>query len=122
MTFVADDSPQAQPGVRAKPPQHPEEYTRGVYACGMRRDHVIRVHRANWPPRTGGNPQSDPRHYVAGLCERCGANLIVYDPPDRQVTVLLYGSADEAHGRVEDEVGQVIEEAAVPKEIGRAHV
>ncbi len=97
---------------RAKPPQHTEEYRTGVYRCGERRDHIVRIHRANWPPVQ--HPSLNDRPFVPGVCERCGANVIVYDPIPFDMTVVLYGSKDEARGRIEDEVGAAVAEEELP--------
>jgi hypothetical protein len=108
--FVQDPAPA---------PHHTDEYLKTVYACGQRRDHQLRVHRAYWPPRSmhGLNPALVvEKPHVTGPCERCGANLIVYDPPDSSVTVVLYGDASEAVGRVED--GAVVDEAQMAKSGG----
>ena len=101
------------PRGQAKPPQHPDEYKRTVYACGERKDHLIRVHRAQWPPKLQPGVTDSP--FIAGVCERCGANAIVYNPPSADMTVVLYGDAADVVGRVVDEKGKVIDEAAVPK-------
>lgn len=111
-TEQAIDPRTGNPVHAAKPPQHPDEWKKGVYACGLRRDHRVRVHRSHWPPRAQPGLNGPP--YVSGPCERCGALVLIYDPPGRDVTVVLYGEADEAQGRVEDEVGQVIEDAPEP--------
>lgn len=106
---------------RTKPPQHEDVYLRTVYACGVNRTHFIRVHRSKWPPRShqGLNPAMVlERPHVTGQCERCGANLIAYDPPDASLTVQLYGKAEEAEGRVLDpkeEKGAVIETPDAPR-------
>jgi hypothetical protein len=101
---------------RAKPPQHDEVYLRTVYACGVNRQHLIRVHRAKWPPRSmqGLNPAMVlEKPHVTAPCERCGANVIAYDPPASDLTVVLWGQPGDEHGRVEDEErGAVVEEAA----------
>jgi hypothetical protein len=103
---------------RAKPPQHDEVYLRTVYACGVNRQHLIRVHRSKWPPRSmqGLNPAMVlEQPHVTAACERCGANVIAYDPPAPDLTIRLYGDASEAHGQVEDEArGVVLDEEAAP--------
>ena len=98
----------------AKAPQHTQEYKQTVLACGERKDHLIRVHRANWPPKAQPG-LSDQTPFVTGVCERCGANAIVYDPPSRDMTVVLYGDAADARGKVVDEKGKVVEDSALPK-------
>lgn len=94
----------------AKPPQHTAEYLATTYKCAARREHIARVARGNWPPRFGANPNTGERNHLAAVCERCGVNLIVYNPPTPDMTVVLYGDAGEAHGRIEDEQGTVVEE------------
>jgi hypothetical protein len=110
-------------GVRNKPPQHSEDYINGVYKCGTKADpvsgskHVLRVHRSKWPPREmhGINPAlALEKPHVTGNCEKCGARMIVYDPPSPDVTVVLWGAAGDAHGQVIEEHGTVVEEASVP--------
>lgn len=97
---------------RAKPPQHTAEYLHGVYRCGERNRHEVRVHRSTWPPQAHANLNDRP--HVEGPCEHCGGQVIVYDPPDKSITVVLYGEPGDVQGRVVEEVGAVVEEAAVP--------
>lgn len=98
---------------KALPPQHTEDYRKTVYKCGINRDHLVRIHRSKWPPREGGNVQTGEKHFVAAQCERCGGNALVYDPPSRDMTVVLYGEVGDIQGRVLEE-GQVVDEADVP--------
>lgn len=109
MTFVEGVDQQGRPQPQPRP-QHTQEYLQTVYACGERRDHRVRIHRSNWPPKQ--NPSLNDRPFVEGPCERCGGIVQIYDPPDRSVTVVLYGSAEELEGRVEDEnaPGEVVGE------------
>lgn len=102
-------SGQAEPPKR---PQHPESYLTGVYKCGQRREHLVRIHRSNWPPKPIASLNDRP--YVTGTCERCGATCLVYDPVPSDMTVVLYGDASEAHGQVIDEQGAVVNEEEVP--------
>lgn len=101
--FVEDKAPR---------PQHSQEYLNGVWRCGEQRDHKVRIHRAKWPPQP--NPSLNDRPFVEGVCERCGGHVQIYDPPDRSITVVLYGEAGEQQGRVEDEVGDVVAEETLP--------
>lgn len=94
---------------KAPAPTHTDEYKRTVLKCGDRREHLVRVHRSNWPPRWRQANTSEPPS-LAGRCERCEATLIVYDPPHRDITVVLYGDPGERVGVVKDEeaVGVVV--------------
>ena len=103
--FISDDER------RAKPPQHTDEYRQGVLRCGQRNKHEVRVHRSHWPPQAHANLNDRP--HVEGVCENCGGSVIVYDPPDKSITVILYGDPSEAQGRVVLE-GAVIDESQVP--------
>lgn len=96
---------------KSKPPQHTEEYLRTVYACGQRRDHLVKIHRSKWPPQA--QPGLNDRPYIAAKCERCGAVCIVYDPVPSDMTVMLYGVKGEEAGRVIEE-GAVVDEEAMP--------
>lgn len=96
---------------RAKPPQHSEAYLQGVYRCGQRHKHEVRVHRSHWPPRAHANLNDQP--HVEGACENCGGQVIIYDPPDKSITVVLYGDPSEQHGTVVEEQGAVLDEAQV---------
>lgn len=118
MTFI-DNVDQAGKPQPAQRPKHTQEYLRTVYACGERRDHRVRIHRSHWPPRP--NPSLNDRAFVEGACERCGGILQIYDPPDRSVTVVLFGSAEELEGRVEDEnaPGEVVGEEQAANTGGR---
>jgi hypothetical protein len=97
----------------ARPPQHDDAYLRTVYACGQRRDHIVKVHRAHWPPKV--HPGLNDAPHLVAKCERCGGNVIVYNPPSADLTVQLFGDAADAVGKLVDERGKVIEEAASPK-------
>lgn len=111
MSFTEGVDAQGKPVVHQRP-QHPDTYTQGVYRCGERRDHQIRVHRSKWPPVQ--HPNLNDRPHITGHCERCGAVCIVYDPPSSDMTVILYGEKGSEQGRVEDEAGPVVDESAVP--------
>ena len=93
---------------KAAAPTHTDEYKRTVLKCGDRREHLVRVHRSNWPPRWRQANTNEPPS-LAGRCERCEATLIVYDPPHRDITVVLYGDLSERVGSVKDEAGAVVE-------------
>ena len=95
---------------RAKPPQHTQEYLNTVYRCGERRRHEVRVHRSQWPPQAHANLNDRP--HVEGTCENCGGQVIVYDPPGKDITVVLYGDPGEQQGRVVEE-GAVVDESEV---------
>ena len=97
---------------RAKPPQHTQEYLNTVYRCGERRRHEVKVHRSLWPPQAHANLNDRP--HVEGTCENCGGQVIVYDPPGKDITVVLFGDPGEQQGRVVDEQGAVVDEAEVP--------
>lgn len=98
---------------RSKPPQHSQEYLNGVYRCGQRNKHEVRIHRAQWPPAAHANLNDRP--HLDRTCENCGGQVIVYDPPDRSVTVILYGEPGERDGKVvEETIGAVLDESAVP--------
>lgn len=97
----------------AKAPQHDDTYLRTVYACGQRRDHIVKVHRAHWPPKA--QPGLNDAPHLVAKCDRCGATCIVYDPPSADMTVVLYGEASDAVGKVVDEKGKVIDASAAPK-------
>lgn len=103
--------PQFVEDARPKRPQHDPHYLETVYACGQRREHLVRIPRANWPPRP--NPSVNDRPYLVARCERCGANCIVYDPVPADMTVILTGDAAAAEGRVILEPGPVLDERQV---------
>lgn len=96
-----------------KRPQHPESYLSGVFKCGQRREHLIRIHRSKWPPKQIASLNDRP--YVSGTCERCGGTCLVYDPPPSDMTVVLYGDPSEAQGQVIDEAGPVVAEEELPQ-------
>ena len=97
-----------------KRPQHPESYLNGPYACGTRRDHQVRIHRSNWPPKKIASLNDNP--YVVANCERCGAICLVYDPVPADMTVILYGLKGEEHGHVvEEATGAVVNEEDAPQ-------
>lgn len=73
-------------------PTHDPVYLATTYACGERGDHVAEVERSKWPPKSlqGLNPALVlEKPHVATVCKRCGVNLIVYDPPSHDMTVVL---------------------------------
>jgi hypothetical protein len=110
MEFTEGVDQHGQP-VKHPRPQHTAEYLNGVYRCGQRGKHEVRIHRANWPPQQ--HPNLNDKPHVEGVCENCGGNVQIYDPPDRSITVVLYGDPADKQGRVVEE-GQVLDEAEVP--------
>lgn len=73
-------------------PQHDPLYLATTYACGMRGDHVAEVERSKWPPSSmnGVNPAMVlEKPHLSVQCKKCGVNLIVYDPPAHDMTVVL---------------------------------
>lgn len=94
-------------------PKHDQHYLDTVYKCGQRRKHEIRIARANWPPTQ--HPNLNDRPHVTGTCDNCGAVCIVYDPVPSDMTVILFGEKGSEQGRVQDEVGEVLDESEVPQ-------
>jgi hypothetical protein len=100
---------------RVPPPQHSEEQLR-VMRC---RPHEVRVHRVTFQslqtqaPRP--NEPEGPYHF--GTCERCGAVVPLSWNPGRgslrqhNVRVYLHGRLDDPVGQVVDEPGEVVDEA-----------
>lgn len=73
-------------------PQHDPLYLATTYACGERGDHVAEIERSKWPPKEmhGLNPALVlEKPHISTTCKKCGVNLIVYDPPARDMTVVL---------------------------------
>lgn len=112
MSFTEGVDAQGKP-VQHPRPQHPENYLQGVYRCGQRRKHELRIHRSKWPPRQ--HPNLNDKPHVSGHCENCGAVCLVYDPPQSDITVVLYGEAGSEVGQVRDEEGTVMDEHEVPQ-------
>jgi hypothetical protein len=116
--FIENIKPNGAPDA-AKRPSHPESYLNTVYKCGERREHLVRIQRSKWPPKamvgTPGTAFTFDRPYVTATCERCGGTCLVYDPPPSDMTVVLYGDASEAQGKVIDEAGPVVSEEELPQ-------
>lgn len=112
MSFTEGVDAAGKPVVHPRP-QHTSEYLNTVYKCGDRRKHEVRIKRANWPPVQ--HPNLNDRPHVVGLCENCGGICIVYDPVPSDMTVILYGESGSEQGRVQDEVGEVLDETEVPQ-------
>ena len=112
MSFTEGVDAQGKPVVHTRP-QHAHEYLNGVYRCGQRRKHEIRIRRAQWPPTQ--HPNLNDRPHVVGTCENCGAICIIYDPIPSDMTVILYGEKGSEQGQVQDEVGAVVAEEEQPE-------
>lgn len=82
-------------------PQHDSVYLATTFACGERGDHVAEVERSKWPPTSmqGINPAMVlEKPHLSVPCKRCAVNLIIYDPPPRDVTVVLVEDKAPAGG------------------------
>lgn len=88
-------------------PQHDPVYLATTFACGERGDHVAEIERSKWPPKPTPGLSGPP--FVSGRCTRCGVNLIVEDPPGRDMTVVLVDDKVAVSGERSATAGKVVD-------------
>lgn len=87
--------------------QHDPHYLATTYACGERGDHVAEIERSKWPPVP--LPGLNDAPFVPATCKRCGVNLIVYNPPAKDLTVVLIEDRPPESGDRPATAGKVVD-------------